>query len=92
VTSGNLEAVRAVVEAASKPAFYGRAVVAAGGRAFQETLDLLHRNGADLNSVWRGYRALHALLEEAPHAHGGKPSPERLACLDWLLANGADRN
>lgn len=60
--SGKVEAVRAVLAAAPRPASYGRAVVGAGGRAFQAALELLHRNGADLNAVWRGYRALHALI------------------------------
>lgn len=88
--AGKLAAVRAAIEADPKKALSSRPVVVAGRRAFQKALDLLHRNGADLNGIWRGYRALHALLQEDAHAAGGKPTPERLACLDWLLDHGAD--
>jgi ankyrin repeat protein len=50
----------------------------------------LKKAGADLNAVWRNYRPLHNLLQEGAHAVAGKPSPARIACLEWLLANGAD--
>jgi ankyrin repeat protein len=88
--SGHPEALRQALATGPKPASLARAVVSAGGRALQEALEILQHNGANLNAVWRGYRPLHALLQEAPHAHSGKPSPQRLACLDWLLAHGAD--
>jgi len=90
VRSGKLPAVRAVIAKDPEKARTGRAVVEAGRLAFQKALELLHRNGADLNGFWRGYRALHALLQEDPHAAAGKPTAERLACLDWLLEHGAD--
>src|SRR5262245_41687946 len=67
-----------------------RPVGAAGGMAWSQGLALLKRHGADLNAMWRGYRPLHALIQEEPHAHHGKPSPERIKCLEWLLENGAD--
>jgi ankyrin repeat protein len=51
---------------------------------------LLKEAGADLNASWRNYRPLHNLLQSEPHAAVGKPSPARLACLEWLLENGAD--
>jgi len=88
--SGKISAVRAAIKADPEAARKPRAIVAAAGRAFQAALVLLQKNGADLNAVWRGYRPLHALLQEDPHAAAGKPTPERLACLDWLLDNGAD--
>ena len=56
----------------------------------QPALAWLKKAGADLNASWRNYRALHALLQEEPHAAAGKPAPARLACLEWLFANGAD--
>jgi len=87
---GKLDAVRAAIGADPEVARQGRAVVAAGGRAMQPALALLKKAGADLNASWRNYRALHALLQEEPHAAAGKPAPARLACLEWLLDNGAD--
>lgn len=88
--AGRLDQVRAAVEADPKVASQARLVVAAGGQARQRTLAVLKRHGADLNASWRNYRALHALLQEEPQAAAGKPAPARLACLEWLLDNGAD--
>src|SRR2546421_3368741 len=90
IRSGDLKAVRAAIAADPKGARGARAVGAAGGRAFQGALELLVKAGADLNAAFRNYRPLHALLQEDPHAAGGKPSAERLACLEWMLAHGAD--
>jgi len=67
-----------------------RPVGAAGQMAWYEGLALLHKHGADLNAIWRGYRPMHAMIQEAPHANGGKPGSERVVCLQWLLENGAD--
>ena len=67
-----------------------RAVIAAAQHADRPALAKLVRAGADLNASYRNYRPLHALLQEDPHAAAGKPAPDRLACLEWLLANGAD--
>jgi ankyrin repeat protein len=58
--------------------------------AWREGLALLKKHGADFNAVWRGYRPLHVLIQEAPHAHHGTPGPERIDCLRWLVENGAD--
>lgn len=88
--SGKLAAVRAAIAADPKNARTARPVVEAGRLAFLKALELLRKNGADLNGLWRGYRALHALLQEDPHAAAGKPTAERLTCLDWLLEHGAD--
>jgi ankyrin repeat protein len=65
------------------------AVIDAGRLAWQPGLALLVRHGADLNGSSRNYRALHALIQEKPH-EGGSSTPERVACLEWLLAHGAD--
>lgn len=67
-----------------------RPVVDAARRADRKTLAALHAKGADLNGVWRGYRALHALIQEDPHAEGVRAPKERLPCLEWLLEHGAD--
>jgi ankyrin repeat protein len=85
-----LPAVRAAIKADPEKARQSRYVVEAGGLAFQKAFELLKKNGAGLNAIWRGYRPLHALLQEDAHASAGKPTPERLACLDWLLQRGAD--
>lgn len=90
IKSRKLAEVRAAIKADPKAARSPRAVVAAGGQAFQAALELLHAHGADLNASWRNYRALHALIQERPHAAVGKPSAEQLACLEWLLKAGAD--
>jgi uncharacterized protein len=87
---GNLDVVGAAIAADPKIARQPRLVGTAAGRAMQPALAMLKKAGADLNASWRNYRPLHNLLQEEPHAAAGKPSPARLACLQWLLANGAD--
>jgi ankyrin repeat protein len=87
---GNLDAVRAAIEADPAVARQARLVGAAAGMASQPALALLKKAGADLNASWRNYRPLHNLLQVEPHAAAGKPAPARLACLEWLLDNGAD--
>ncbi|MBL8177575.1 MAG: ankyrin repeat domain-containing protein [Bryobacterales bacterium] len=90
--NGELAAVREYLTARPAAAKSPRPVVEAGRLAWKQALAELLKHGADLNSIWRGYRALHALLQEEPHADGKPPLPAqaRLDCLDWLLANGAD--
>ena len=65
-------------------------MIQAAGRGSQKELARLKREGADLNASWRGYRALHSLIQEESHASPRPPSRARLAYLQWLLANGAD--
>jgi len=65
-------------------------IVEAGRLGYLDALKLLAGFGADWNSTARGYRALHALIQEKPHHQGTSRLPERLACLRWLLKNGAD--
>jgi hypothetical protein len=86
----DLKAVRAAIAADGKLARQARPVVEAGRLAFQPALALLKESGAGLNASWRNYRALHSLLQEDPHGVADKPAPARLACLEWLLQNGAD--
>jgi len=89
--AGKLASVRAAVKADQKEAKRPRAMVEAERLAFQAAMEVLHRNGADLNASGRGYRPLHALLQEEPHAAAGKPTAERLTCLEWMLDHGADQ-
>lgn len=66
-------------------------VIEAGRLGWAAALDLLVKNGADINAVVRGYRALHALIQEEPHSESGGTQPqERVECLKWMLAHGAD--
>lgn len=88
--AGKVTRVRAAIKADPKAARHARVMVEAARLAFQPAAAILHRNGADLNAIWRGYRPLHALLQEHPHANKGKPSRERLEFLDWMLKHGAD--
>ena len=67
-----------------------RPVVDAARRGDRKALAALHAQGADLNGIWRGYRALHALIQEEPHAAAARADKGRLGCLRWLLAHGAD--
>jgi ankyrin repeat protein len=86
----DLKAVRQAIAADPKSAKSARAMGEAGRLAFQAALELLVKAGGDLNASYRNYRPMHSLLQEDPHAAARKPSPERLACLEWMLEHGAD--
>jgi ankyrin repeat protein len=88
--AGDFDGIRASVKSDPAAARRPRPIVEAGRLANQRALALFVKAGADLNAAFRGYRALHALLQEDPHAAAGKPARERRACLDWMLAHGAD--
>ncbi|MBS1824194.1 MAG: ankyrin repeat domain-containing protein [Acidobacteria bacterium] len=90
--NGKLADVRDYLTARPDAAKSPRPVVEAGRLAWKQALAELRKHGADLNASWRGYRALHALLQEEPHREEKPAAPPqaRLECLDWLLANGAD--
>jgi hypothetical protein len=90
IRAGKMAAIRAALKAKPAAARQPRPMVEAARAAFQGALELLHKGGGDLNASWRNYRPLHALMQEDPHAEAGKPSAERLACLEWLLEHGAD--
>ena len=62
--------MRQILKAHPDAARTPRPVGAAGQMAWQEGLALLHKQGADLNAIWRGYRPMHAMIQEAPHAKG----------------------
>jgi ankyrin repeat protein len=88
--AGDLAAFRAALKADPAAACHPKVVNCAGALANRKALELLIRAGADLNGIYRNYRPLHNLLQTDAHKAAGKPSPERLACLEWMLANGAD--
>jgi ankyrin repeat protein len=81
--------VRATIRADAKAARSPAAVLAAAQLGWTKALELLVRNGADLNASYRNYRPLHALIQERPH-HFEQTTPDRVACLKWLLKHGAD--
>jgi len=85
-----MPAIRAAVEADPAAVKIPRMIGTAAGRALLPAVKLLHKHGADLNAVWRNYRPLHNLMQTDPHSVAGKPGPERLVCLEWLLAHGAN--
>jgi ankyrin repeat protein len=87
---GDLAELKAFIKANPTSARDSKAVVEAGRLGWKEALELLKRNGADLNASTRNYRALHSLIQEAPHAGVSKDVQSRVKCLKWLLANGAD--
>jgi ankyrin repeat protein len=88
--AGDMAAIRAAIKQNPAAAKNPRAIQTAASRANLPAVQLLCKHGADLNVVWRNYRPLHNLMQSEPHEASGKPEPERLACLEWMLANGAD--
>src|SRR5215467_9172707 len=88
--AGDFSGFRAALKSEAKAARHPKVVNCAAAQAKQKALELLLKAGADLNGIYRNYRPLHNLLQADPHQAAGKPSAERLACLEWLLANGAD--
>ena len=88
--SGDLKQFKALLVADPEAARSAEAVVEAGRLGSKKALDLLLKNGADLNAPWRGYRAIQALIQEAPHKDRETPTIQRVSCLNWLLSKGAD--
>jgi ankyrin repeat protein len=86
IRARDLARLRALVK--DKPR--GNAITECGREAWLAGFKFLQSRGADLNTIFRGYRPLHSLLQEDAHKTAAEPAPERLQCLDWLLANGAD--
>lgn len=88
--AGDLVDVKVLVKRHPETARSPQIIVEAGRLGWREALDLLIKNGSDPNATWRGYRALHALIQESPHKGHDPVTASRVACLKWLLANGAD--
>lgn len=86
----DMTAIRAAVQADPAAVKIPRMIGVAAGRALLPAVQLLHKHGADLNAVWRNYRPIHNLMQSDPRVASEKPAPERLACLEWMLAHGAD--
>jgi hypothetical protein len=89
IRSGKIASVRAALAAAPEAARHPQGIGAAAGHAFLPALRLLHRAGADSNACWKNYRPLHNVIQSEPNEHQAA-SKNGLACLDWLLAHGAD--
>lgn len=87
---GDLADVKVLVKRDPEVARSPQVIVEAGRLGWVEALELLVKTGSDPNAAWRGYRALHALIQEAPHKGHDPATASRVACLKWLLANGAD--
>jgi ankyrin repeat protein len=68
----------------------GRPLLEAARLGWRDGIRVLLRHGADPNRSYRGYRPLHALIQEESRAGARRASRTRLACLDLLLAHGAD--
>ena len=84
-----IDRLRAAIKdpgAARKP----RWIVEASRRGDPEAVAACLRAGADPNATWRGYRPLHALIQERPHAEAMDPNRARRTALDRLLRAGAD--
>lgn len=91
IRKDDLPALREILDEHPSWAVHARPALMAGGGARLEVMKLLVERGATMNEIYRGYRPLHALLQEHPHdGIPAEPDPARLACLDWMLAHGAD--
>jgi hypothetical protein len=90
IRSNNLSGLRAALKADPASARSPRAVIESARLGLQPMLAALVKAGADINSIYRGYGALHALIQENPLTPGSTPSKSRLACLEWMLAHNAD--
>lgn len=74
IRSKDIGALERLLDADPALARKAQLVVDAGGAANRAPLELLASRGADLNARWRGYRALHALIQSEPHAAVDPPS------------------
>lgn len=90
IRQGDARGLRALLRDEPELTRKPQLVLDACKRAHLGTFEVLEAAGADLNAIYRGYRPLHALMQETLHAKADPPSKERLECLDWLLAHGAD--
>ncbi|MFY9607910.1 MAG: ankyrin repeat domain-containing protein [Blastocatellia bacterium] len=88
--AGDLADVKVLVKRDPEAARSPQVIVEAGRLGWKEALDLLVKNGSDPNAMSRGYRALHSLIQEAPHKGHDTATASRVVCLKWLLASGAD--
>lgn len=87
---GDWTRLRELLAREPKEATRPQVVLEAARAGNLQALKLLVKAGADINAVWRGYRPLHALIQEKPHAEACEMPKGRLAALDWMLSAGAD--
>jgi len=73
-----------------KPSSSAKSIVDAAQKADTDSIKALLKHGGDINAQYRGYRALHALIQTKPHADAVAPSPKQLKAFSWLLDHGAD--
>jgi len=90
IRSNDVAALRKLLDGDDRLARHPRAVNEAARCARAKPLRLLLRLGADPDARHRGYRPLHALIQERLHGEVGDPPPERLACAELLLEGGAN--
>jgi ankyrin repeat protein len=67
-----------------------KSIVDAAQKADTDAINALLKRGGDINAQYRGYRALHALIQTKPHADAVAPSPKQLEAFSWMLDQGAD--
>jgi len=89
VKAGDVGKLEAALRKDPRLAKKAQLVVGAAQHAKKDLLEVLLAHGADPNAVWRGYRPLHALIQERPHGET-EPTKERVRCLKWLVKHGAD--
>lgn len=85
----DLEEFRMLASEQPKLLAQAQVVCEAGRLAWREALEICLACGADLNGMNRGYRPLHAAIQEKTHGHTAMDA-ERLGTIAWLLENGAD--
>jgi len=90
IRANDVAAARRLLDEDAALARHPRPVNAAAGSARPELLRRLLILGADPDARHRGYRPLHALIQERLHGESGDPAPERLECAALLLEHGAD--
>lgn len=87
----NLSAAKRILRAAPEAARAPKAIFAViHHNVWREGLELLLKQGADINVSSRGYRPLHALIQEHPHAEAGEKPGRHAALLAWMLKRGAN--
>lgn len=86
----DLASLRDLVASDPKTAKKPQVVVEAARLADLSALEVLLKAGADPNAIHRGYRPLHAVIQEEPHAATTRAPAERLAFLSYLCKHGAD--
>jgi ankyrin repeat protein len=88
VKAGDAEGLARLLASASE-APHARLLLTSMAQPDLRIIEILLEAGADPNGAWRGYRPLHALIQERA-SDGADDLDTRLACMDLLLAKGAE--